>query len=298
MIREIFRFRRHLQETARLPETVTLGQHLRECGYSRAFREHFIVPMGAAIWSSEPRRFEAMPACMFARFFANHGFLNVRDQPQWLVIKGGSREYAKVLTASFRDRIRLNCPVHLVRRLPDGVEIEATDGPNERFDQAIMAVHSDQALRLLADATEAERDVLGAIGYQDNQIVLHTDTSTLPERHKAWASWNYRIPREPQATVAVTYNMNMLQSLQSDRVFCVTLNATQRIDPERIVQRMVYAHPLYTPRALAAQRRHGEISGVNHTHYCGAYWGNGFHEDGVNSALTVCRCFGKDLSDA
>jgi len=298
MIREIFVFRRHLLETASLPESVTLGEHLRERGYSRGFREHFIVPMGAAIWSSEPRRFEAMPASMFARFFANHGFLNVRDQPQWLVIKGGSREYAKVLTASFRDRIRLNCPVHSVRRLPDGVEVEPMNGPNERFDHAIVAVHSDQALKLLSDPTDQEQEILGAIGYQDNKVVLHTDTSALPERRNVWASWNYRIPREPRGSVAVTYNMNMLQSLQSDRIFCVTLNATQRIDPERIVQRMVYAHPLYTPRAWAAQRRHGEISGVNHTHYCGAYWGDGFHEDGVNSALTVCRYFGKDLSDA
>jgi predicted NAD/FAD-binding protein len=254
--------------------------------------------MGAAIWSSEPRRFEAMPACMFARFFANHGFLNVRDQPQWLVIKGGSREYAKVLTAPFRDRIRLNCPVHSVRRVPDGVEIESTNGSSERFDHAIMAVHSDQALHLLADPTEAERAVLGAIGYQDNQVILHTDTSALPERRKAWASWNYRIPREPQASVAVTYDMNLLQTLKSDRVFCVTLNAPQRIDPDQVVQRMVYAHPVYTPQALAAQRRHGEISGANRTHYCGAYWGNGFHEDGVNSALAVCRYFGRDLSDA
>lgn len=298
MIREIFIFRRRLLEMASLPETITLGQHLREQGHSRAFREHFIVPMGAAIWSSEPRRFEAMPACMFARFFANHGFLNVRHQPQWLVIKGGSREYAKVLMAPFRDRIRLNCPVHSVRRWPDGVEIESTNGPSERFDHAIVAVHSDQALRLLADPSEAEREILGAIGYQDNQVVLHTDTSALPERRKAWASWNYRIPREPQATVAVTYNMNILQSLKSDQVFCVTLNATQRIDPKWVVRRMVYAHPVYTPLALAVQRRHGEISGVNRTHYCGAYWGNGFHEDGVNSALAVCRYFGKDLSDA
>lgn len=298
MIREIFIFRQRLLEMAGLPETITLGQHLREQRYSRVFREHFIVPMGAAIWSSEPHRFEAMPACMFARFFANHGFLNVRDQPQWLVVKGGSREYAKVLTAPFRDRIRLNCPVHSVRRLPDGVEIESISAPNEHFDHAIVAVHSDQALKLLSDPTDQEQEILGAISYQDNQVVLHTDTSALPERRQAWASWNYRIPREPQASVAVTYNMNVLQSLTSDRVFCVTLNATQRIDPERVVQRMTYAHPVYGPRALAAQRRHGEISGVNHTHYCGAYWGNGFHEDGVNSALTVCRYFGKDLSDA
>lgn len=298
MIREISVFRRHLLEMANLPKTVTLGRHLREREYSRAFREQFIVPMGAAIWSSEPRRFEDMPACMFARFFANHGFLTLRDQPQWLVIKSGSREYAKALTAPFRDRIRLNCPVHSVRRLPDGVEVESANAPSERFDHAIVAVHSDQALKLLSDPTDEEREILGAIPYQDNQVVLHTDTSALPECRHVWASWNYRIPREPQASVAVTYNMNILQSLKSDQVFCVTLNATQRIDPERVVQRMVYAHPVYTPFALAAQRRHCEISGVNHTHFCGAYWGNGFHEDGVNSALAVCRLFGKDLSDA
>ncbi len=298
MIREIFNFRGELLQTTNLPETVTLGQHLRERAYSREFREYFIVPMGAAIWSSEPRRFEDMPACMFARFFANHGFLNVRDQPQWLVIQGGSREYARALTAPYRDRIRLNCPVHSVRREPDGVGIESTNGPSERFDHVILAVHSDEALQLLADPTEAEREILGAIGYQANRVVLHTDTSMLPERRKAWASWNYRIPSEPQATVTVTYNMNMLQSLSSDQVFCVTLNATRPIDPKWIVQRLTYAHPVYTPRALAAQRRHADISGVHRTHYCGAYWGNGFHEDGVNSALAVCRFFGKDLSDA
>jgi predicted NAD/FAD-binding protein len=298
MIREIFIFRRQLLETAELPETVTLGQHLRERGYSRAFVERFIVPMGAAIWSAEPRRFEAMPVCMFARFFANHGFLNVRDQPQWLVIKRGSREYAKVLTTPFQDRIRLNCPVRSVRRLSDAVEVEGPDARAERFDHVVIAVHSDQALRLLSDPSQKERELLGAIPYQDNQVVLHTDTSVLPKRRKVWASWNYHIPREPHETVALTYDMNILQSLKADREFCVTLNPTRRIEAEKTIRQLVYAHPVYTPQVLVAQQRHAEISGVNRIHYCGAYWGNGFHEDGVNSALAVCRHFDKGLGDA
>jgi len=298
MMREIFIFRQRLLQTAELPETVTLDQHIREQGYSRAFREHFIIPMGAAIWSSEPRRFEAMPACMFARFFANHGFLNVRDQPQWLVIKGGSREYAKALTTPFQDRIHLNCPVRSVRRLSDTVEVESPNARTERFDHVVIAVHSDQALRLLSDPMEKEREVLGAIPYQDNRVVLHTDSSTLPRRRKVWASWNYHIPREPQESVTLTYDMNILQSLKVDQEFCVTLNPTQKIDAGKTIRKLVYAHPVYTPQVLAAQRRHAEISGVNRTHYCGAYWGNGFHEDGVNSALAVCRYFDKGLGDA
>lgn len=298
MVWEIFAFRRDLPDTARLPETVALGEHLRQKGYSRMFRESFIIPMGAAIWSAEPRRFEDMPACMFARFFANHGFLNVRDQPQWLVIQGGSRQYVKALTAPFRERIRLNCPVRSVRRLPGAVEIEAPGVPVERFDHVVVATHSDQALRLLADPTEDEREILGAIPYQENHVVLHTDSAILPMRRKVWASWNYRIPSNPQDAVVVTYDMNTLQSLDADREFCVTLNQSGDIDPDKVLRRMVYSHPVYTPKALVAQRRHDQISGVNRTHYCGAYWGNGFHEDGVNSALVVCRYFGRGLDDA
>ncbi|HSW00828.1 MAG TPA: FAD-dependent oxidoreductase [Sedimentisphaerales bacterium] len=298
MVREIFAFRRHLSQTAELPVTVTLGEHLRAKGYSPMFREYFIIPMGAAIWSADPRRFEEMPACMFARFFANHGFLNVRDQPQWLVIQGGSREYAKVLTTPFRDRIRLNCPVRSIRRLPDGVEVEVAEGRPERFDHVIVATHSDQALGLLADPTEKEREILGAIPYQENQVVLHTDRSVLPRRRKVWASWNYRIPRQMRDGVSMTYDMNILQGLDAECEFCVTLNPTERIDSEKLLRRMVYAHPVYSPQALAAQRRHAEISGVDRTHYCGAYWANGFHEDGVKSALAVCGYFGKGLSDA
>ena len=298
MVREIFAFRRRLPQMADLPETATLGRHLQEKGYSQAFREHFIIPMGAAIWSAEPRRFEDMPACMFARFFANHGFLDVRDQPQWLVIRGGSREYAKSLTAPFRDRIRLSCPVRSLRRLSDAVEVEPANAAVERFDHVIIAAHSDQALRLLGDPSEKERTILEAIPYQENQVVLHTDTSALPDRRKVWASWNYRIPHEPQEGAIVTYDMNILQSLDADCEFCVTLNQMERIAPEKVLRQMAYSHPIFTPEALAAQQRHAEISGVNRTHYCGAYWGNGFHEDGVNSALAVCRYFGRGLDDA
>ncbi|UCG56788.1 MAG: FAD-dependent oxidoreductase [Phycisphaerales bacterium] len=298
MIREIFAFRRQLLQMAELPETVTLGQHLDKLGYSRQFREYFLIPMGAAIWSAEPNRFESMPACMFARFFANHGFLNVRDQPQWLVVKSGSREYAKVLTASLRDRIRLNCPVRSIRRLSEAVRVEPTGAQAELFDHVIVATHSDQALRLLSAPTAREKEILGALPYQENQVALHTDEGLLPQRRKVWASWNYRIPREGQHAVAVTYDMNILQNLDADAEICVTLNQTDKIDPRKVLRRMLYSHPVYTPEALVAQRRRAEISGVNRTHYCGAYWGNGFHEDGVNSALAVCKHFGRGLSDA
>jgi len=298
MVREIFAFRRRLPQMAELPETVTLGRYLRERRYSRAFQAYFIIPMGAAIWSADPHRFEEMPACMFAGFFANHGFLDVRGQPQWLVIRGGSREYTKVLTAAFRDRIRLNCPVQSVRRLPEAVEIRSAGAGLERFDHAVLATHSDQALRLLADPTQREREILGDIAYQDNEVVLHTDMRALPDRRALWASWNYRIPRELQRGVAVTYDMNILQGLDASCEFCVTLNQADRIDSGRTLRGMNYAHPVFTPQAIAAQRRHAEISGVNRTHYCGTYWGNGFHEDGVNSALAVCKTFGKGLDDA
>jgi predicted NAD/FAD-binding protein len=297
MVREIFAFRRELPRTAELPETVTLGKHLSQKRYSRAFIEYFLVPMGAAIWSADPRRFEEMPACMFARFFYNHGFLELHDQPQWLVIQGGSRNYVGPLTQPYQDRIRLGCSVRSIRRRPDQVEIETTDGQRESFDQVVLATHSDQALRLLADPTDKEREILGAIPYQENVVVLHTDDRMLPKRRKVWASWNYRLPRESQSAVAITYDMNILQSLKADREYCVTLNQTEKIDPAKIERRFVYAHPVYDPQALRAQRRHAEISGTNRTHFCGAYWGYGFHEDGVNSALAVGKAFGKGLDD-
>lgn len=288
LLRDILRFNRvapGLLDTA--DHGLTLHQYLTEHRYSPAFQEQYLIPMAAAIWSAQPERMGDIPLHTFIRFFKNHGLLSVNRRPQWRVIAGGSRNYVTPLIAPFRDRIRLACPVAWVRRYPGHVQVKPQDGEAERYDAVILACHSDQALRLLADPSAAERDILGAIPYQENEAVLHTDTRLLPRRRLAWAAWNYHIPRESQARVAVTYNMNLLQHLAAPETFCVTLNYGDRLDPARVLYRTVYHHPLLTPAAVAAQQRRAEISGVNRTWYCGAYWGYGFHEDGVNSALAV-----------
>lgn len=288
MLRDVFRFNREapaLLDDAAARET--LGDYVAARGYSKEFVDHYLVPMGAAIWSTDPQRFREFPARTFIRFFSNHGLLTVNDRPQWRVVQGGSARYVERLTHPFRDRIRPGCPVASVRRTPDHVLVQPEDGPMERFDEVVFATHSDQALRLLADPTPAEREILGALRYQRNEVVLHTDARLLPRR-RAWASWNYHVPRDPQEGVAVTYHMNILQSLRSPEPFLVTLNRSDRIDPDRILRRLVYDHPVYTLDAIAAQERWAEISGVGRTHFCGAYWGYGFHEDGVKSGLRVC----------
>jgi predicted NAD/FAD-binding protein len=296
MIRDIFRFRRESLELLEGDDdALTLGEYLDRRRYSRAFAEKFLVPMGSAIWSAGPGSFGRFPARLFAEFFDNHGFLKVKGQPEWRVIRGGSRTYVRAMLRSLAGRVRLSCPVQSVRRVAEGVEVRAGHACPRRFDQAIIAAHSDQALAMLADPTPAERDVLGAIGYQPNDACLHTDTSLLPRRRKAWASWNAHIPAEPSERVAVTYDMNILQGLDAPEEFCVTLNRTGSIAPETVRARMTYAHPVYTPAARAAQKRWNEISGIDRIHYAGAYWGYGFHEDGVNSALAVTRAFGKEL---
>ena len=293
MLRDILRFNREAPRLLEHSETPTLGEYLRAHGYGSGFVEHYLVPMAAAIWSAEPARMLEMPAPNFIRFFRNHGLLSLNDRPQWRVIQGGSREYVKRLTAPFRDRIRLACPVRRVRRLPNRVELVTAAG-TESYDQVVFATHSDQALGLLADPGRAERAVLGAIPYQDNSVVLHTDTGLLPRRRLAWAAWNYHLAGPPRQGATVTYNMNLLQGLDAPETFCVTLNHDHAIDPGRILARMHYQHPLFTPAAVAAQARHGEINGVNRTWYCGAYWGNGFHEDGVVSALRVVEGLGAE----
>jgi predicted NAD/FAD-binding protein len=217
--------------------------------------------------------------------------LSINDRPTWRVIRGGSREYVKRLTAPFRNRIRLNTPVTAIRRLSSHVEIETGESPPQRFDAVFIATHSDQALRLLADPSPLEREVLGAIPYQKNEVVLHTDTRLLPRRKRAWAAWNYHVPAQPSEGVAVTYNMNILQRLDAPVTFCVTLNRTADIDPRKILKRLTYHHPLFTPAAVAAQRRQAELNGVRRTFYCGAYWRFGFHEDGVVSALNALDHF-------
>lgn len=296
MVLDIFRFKRRSTRILEHEEDeTTLGEYLKKEGYSEAFIHDFIIPMGAAIWSADPDQFWTFPARFFVRFFHNHGFLKVTHQPQWLVIQGGSKEYVQELTKGYADRIRLSCPVKKVVRKEKHVEIFHADGGPERFDQVVIASHSDQALAMLADPTEAEVRILGAIPYQENIAVLHTDDRVLPRNKACWASWNYHVPRTRTGRVAVTYDMNILQSLVAPVEFCVSLNYPGRLDPDRVIDRMVYHHPVYTPRSLLAQQAYREISGRHRTHFCGAYWGFGFHEDGVNSALAVGEQFGKTL---
>ncbi len=296
MVFEIFRFNRQSRELYESTDvTLKLGDYLGSRGYSPLFVDAFLVPMGAAIWSADPVRFLQFPASAFVRFFANHGLLNLIDQPKWRVVAGGSRQYLTPLVAPFRDRVRLDTPVAKVRRLSDRVEVTPRGGVPERFDQVVLACHSDQALALLADPSDAERVLLSAIPYQRNDTVLHTDSRLLPSLPKARASWNCRIPARAQEGVALTYWMNRLQSLAAPADFCVTLNSPGAMAPETVLRRLVYHHPVYSAAAFAAQARRDEISGVNRTWYCGAYWGYGFHEDGLNSALAVCSRFGKGL---
>lgn len=296
MLLDIVRFNRAsqtlLSETRR---ALTLRHYLRENGYSRAFIENYIVPMAAAIWSADPVRIGDFPASYFVQFFKNHGLLSLKDRPQWRVVKGGSQRYVEKLTKQFAHAVRLNTPVRRIRRFAEQVQIESHHGV-ESFDHVIVAAHSDQALRMLADATDRERDILGAIPYQENETVLHTDESLLPASRRAWASWNYHVPRIPGSRSMVSYNMNILQAIEAPCTFITTLNRTDEIAPEKIIARLTYHHPVYTQSGFEAQKRWDEISGVHRTHFCGAYWGWGFHEDGVNSALAVCRSFGKSLN--
>jgi len=225
------------------------------------------------------------------RFFHNHGMLSVDQRPQWRVIQGGSARYVEKLTAPFRERIRLRTPVEWIRRLPGQVLVKARGLETERYDQVFLACHSDQALALLADASAQEREVLGAIPYQENEAVLHTDTRLLPRRKLAWAAWNYHVLPQTRERVALTYNMNILQGLNAPTPFLVTLNHSAAIDPAKIIKRISYHHPLYTRAGVAAQARQAEINGALNTYFCGAYWRFGFHEDGVVSALNALEHF-------
>jgi predicted NAD/FAD-binding protein len=296
MLADALRFRREVSELIGIADySMSLQSFLEKKRYSTAFIEQFIIPMGAAIWSSDPVKYGEFPARYFAEFLDNHSFLNIRNQPQWLVIKGGSRQYIGPLTRPFRDGIRLDAPVTSVKRFEDRVAITAKD-ETESFDQVILAVHSNQALQMLADPTDLERDILSVIPYQENLTVLHTDASLLPPKQVAWASWNYHVPKEEKKRVALTYDMSILQTLAAPVEFCVTLNMPEAINPDKIIQSFVYHHPVYDPKGLHARRSQDKLNGRNRTYYCGAYWGYGFHEDGVKSALAVCKHFGKALS--
>lgn len=299
MLFEILRFNREapaLLMSAK--DTLTLGRYLERNHYSQMFIEKFLLPMGAAIWSTDSATMRDFPARYFVRFLSNHGLLTVNDRPQWYVIEGGSRRYVERLVAPYRQRIRLNTPVARVRRDGDGVVVTTAHGESRCFDHVFIATHSDQALQLLEDPSSAEREILGAIPYQTNDAVLHTDSSVLPRLRRAWAAWNYHVPREERRQVSVTYNMSILQGLRAPTTFCVTLNDLGRIDPRRIIRRVRYTHPVFTRTAVAAQRKHRVINGPRRTYYCGAYWGFGFHEDGVVSALKALKHFKQDTDHA
>jgi predicted NAD/FAD-binding protein len=288
MIRDVLRFQREAPEVLEPHAApISLGELLTRGRYCSEFIDHYIIPMGAAIWSAEPGSMRHMPAAFFVRFFKNHGLLNVADRPTWRVIKGGSQRYVEKLVAGHRDRIHLDSPVQSIRRHPNHVEVKVRGSDPQNFDQVFMACHSDQALQMLVDPSVAEREVLGAIKYQSNEAVLHTDMRLMPRKKLAWAAWNYHVLAEQRETVALTYNMNILQGLDAPEQLCVTLNNSDRIDPNRVLETTRYSHPVFTEQAVAAQARQQEINGANRTYYCGAYWRYGFHEDGVLSALNA-----------
>lgn len=293
LLSEIVRFNRlaKLALTEALDLGATLESFLARHRFSPFFARHYILPMGAAIWSSSLQEMRRFPLPLFLRFFENHGLLDIRDRPQWYVVPGGSREYVRALLARLGDRLdlRLNAPVQQVDRHPAGVTLRLASG-EAHFDQVIFACHSAQALAMLAAPTDSEREVLGDIGWQRNEVVLHSDPRWLPERQRAWASWNYRLSDGDRARACVTYNMNILQGLPAGApLFCVTLNPDAPVDDRYVWQRFVYEHPLFNPQSWSAQLRREEINGQQRSWYCGAYWYNGFHEDGVRSALDVVQ---------
>jgi uncharacterized protein len=297
MIVDLLRFNRALRRLLDDEESgESMHDFLARHSFSRAFVERLIVPQMSAVWSADPRQAGSFPARFIAEFFANHGMLGFRNRPQWSTVAGGSARYVEALTAPFRERIRLNAPVDSITRSGEHVEVMAAGAQPERYDHVIVATHSDQALRLLRDPSAREHELLGSIAYQSNEAVLHTDSTLLPRRRAARSAWNFHLLREPKPLSTVTYYMNHLQRLSSESDFCVTLNRSEAIDPAKVIRTINYSHPMYTPSGVAAQTRHSAISNLERrTHFCGAYWGWGFHEDGVLSALRACEPFGVGL---
>lgn len=268
----------------------SVGDFFDRRNYSPQFVEQYFLPMGAAIWSSSFETFRDFPIQFIAEFYQNHGLLGIHDRPQWYVIKGGSKQYVSPLTKNWSDRINLSSPIESVVRNGSQVLVKPVGAEAEAFGHVVFACHSDQALRILGDAaTTTERELLSAFPYQKNQAVLHTDTSVLPKKRRAWSCWNYYNPKEKSDSATLTYNMNMLQSLNTSETYCVTLNDTGRIDPSKVLETVDYAHPTFSVNRKSMQARHADLLGPNNTSFCGAYWANGFHEDGVCSALAVVK---------
>ena len=301
IVRDILRFNKLCKaaiEAGDNTEGVTLYGFIQQHELSDDFADFYILPMCAAIWSASLEQTKGFPLKFFLQFFNNHGLLNINDRPQWYTLIGGSSQYVEPITAGFRQHIKLNAPVKTVLHQQDGINITLENGDSDTFDHVIFACHSDQALAMLAAPTEAHKNVLGRIPYAQNDVVLHTDIGQLPKRKLAWASWNYLLNEDgdsAQSPASVTYDMNILQRLDSDVTFCVTLNNADAIAPDSVLGQYRYAHPQYSDDMVSAQSQRHEICGVDNLHFCGAYWYNGFHEDGVKSALDVCQRFGVSL---
>ena len=294
MIKNILSFNKQsASDLETLSENLSLKDYLNTKGFSQYFINNYIIPMAAAIWSTPPLKVLDMPALFFIRFFKNHGLLEVVNRPQWWVIKNGSKQYVKKIIKNFKGKTFLNSKVLSVDRKENKVFI-TIDNEIKEYDCVIFATHSNQALSMINNPSKNEKDILGNIKYQKNIATLHTDASILPKRKIAWSSWNYLINSNNDA-VTLTYNMNILQSLNTNKTYCVTINDNQNIDKNKILKEMTYHHPLFNLESIHAQSLKDKINGVNNTYFCGAYWANGFHEDGVNSALDVCSKFGLGL---
>ena len=290
MIREILRFNKSSIILLSSNEEISLGDYLKREGYSDFFKKYYILPMGSAIWSSNIKTMMQFPAKFFIQFFNNHGMLNINDRPQWLTISGGSINYVNKMIEPFRKKIKINQNIKYVERKKDHIAIHHKDRI-EKFDWVFFACHSDEALKLIKSPSFHEKNILKAIPYTDNEVILHYDDHFMPKRKLAWAAWNYHIDDNANSPASLTYNMNILQNLKTEVPLLVTLNPLQKINKKKIIKTLSYAHPQYSLRSIEAQSKYHLISGVNRTSFAGAYWGNGFHEDGVKSALDAIQQF-------
>lgn len=289
LLKDIMHFNKAVRTSSESDEHTTIGEFLDQARYSAWFSDNYLLPMIAAIWSMGADDCRDFPLKFFVKFFSNHGLLDLVNRPQWYTIKGGSSSYIAPLTAGFRGDIMLTTPVHGIERTEDGVLVNSSEGV-ESFDEVVLACHGDQALSMVKEPTDNERNILSNFEFSSNRVVLHADQSHLPRRHKAWASWNYQVTEAGAERSTLTYNMNILQRLDNKHTYLVTLN--QDIEPARTIREFTYSHPVYTVPMIEAQKQWQEISGVDRIHYCGAYWFNGFHEDGVKSGLRVAKMLG------
>ena len=291
VLKSIIRFNRVASDMTDLQLTgLSVEDFFRQNKFPERFVWKYLVPMGAAIWSCPFKQFMNFPMRFVVEFFRNHGLLTLHNRPQWFVINNGSRSYVQAILSSNRFQFHTDSKVKRIQRRENGVQVLMAEGPPLDFDHVIVASHADQSLALLGDeATETEKEILESFSYQKNNAILHTDTSILPSNRRAWASWNYLVSRNCSENAVVTYNMNILQGIQSDTTYCVTLNAEELIDPNKVIRKIIYHHPVFNEDRDRMQARQNEIINTGSLSFCGAYWGNGFHEDGVRSALNVVK---------